>query len=67
MQATVQDGHYAAWWPGRAMRMTTTPPPGQGQNCDGPCSPTTYAVPMSTLDVTLRDGTVLRDNPGQPL
>ncbi|NAZ80972.1 hypothetical protein GTR02_03975 [Kineococcus sp. R8] len=66
-QATVQDGHYAAWWPGRAMRRTTTPAsPGTANNCEGECR-TTHLVPTYTLDVTLRDGTVLRDVSGQPL
>ncbi|MFD0481490.1 hypothetical protein ACFQ46_02705 [Kineococcus sp. GCM10028916] len=66
-QATVQDGHYAAWWPGRAMRKTTTPSsPGAENNCEGECR-TTHLVPTYTLDVTLRDGTVLRDVSGQPL
>lgn len=61
VQATVQGGHYAAWWPGLAMRETTTPPtPGMENNCEGDCK-STFLVPTYTLDVTLEDGTVLRD------
>jgi len=66
VQATVQDGHYAAWWPGRAMRKSTTPSSrGVADDCLGECR-TTYLVPTYTLDVTLLDGTVLRDVSGQP-
>ena len=61
VQATVQDGHYAAWWPGPAMREGTDPlPAGAGGGCAGECDGT-HPVPAYTLDVTLEDGTVLRD------
>lgn len=60
VQATVQNGHYAAWWPGLAMRSTSEPyPPGQSGGCAGDCDGTRL-VEAFTLDVTLDDGTVLR-------
>ncbi|MBC3763151.1 hypothetical protein ACUN7V_14590 [Quadrisphaera oryzae] len=60
VEATVQDGHYAAWWPGLAMRRTTEPfPEGSGGGCAGDCDGTRL-VEDFTLDVTLADGTVVR-------
>ncbi|WP_432572935.1 hypothetical protein [Kineococcus sp. SYSU DK005] len=67
VQATVQDGHYAAWWPGPAMREGTEPLlPGGGGGCAGECDGT-HLVPAYTLDVTLEDGTVLRGVSAQDL
>lgn len=48
--ATIRDGEYAAWWPGRAFAEGDPGPSGQG----GP-------RPMLRYTITLRDGTVLRD------
>ena len=45
--ATVQNGRYAAWWPGKAFVDGPLPPDGQG----GPQE-------MLTYDVTLTNGTV---------
>lgn len=63
VQATVQDGHHAAWWPGPAMRESTDPfPPGVEGDCDG-----SYLVPAYTLDIALDDGTVLHGISAQDL
>lgn len=61
VEATVEGGHYAAWWPGPAMRLSAEPFPwgvesGCRDDCDG-----AYLVPTFTVDVTLEDGTVLRN------
>ncbi len=48
VEASVKDGTYAAWWPGRAFPDEPLPPSGQG----GP-------RPTLTYDLTLTDGTVL--------
>lgn len=48
VEASIKDGTYAAWWPGRAFPDAPLPPSGEG----GP-------QPTLTYDVTLRDGTVL--------
>ncbi|PWJ49030.1 hypothetical protein SAMN06264364_12721 [Quadrisphaera granulorum] len=59
VQATVQNGHFAAWWPGRLMRMTSEPyPSGQSGGCAGNCD---GGRPVSTytLDFTRADGTVV--------
>lgn len=48
--ATVEDGHYVAWWPGASL--SDTPPPASGP---GDLSPDL------TYDVTLADGTILTD------
>lgn len=50
VEATVQNGRYAAWWPGPAFEGGPPEPSGQG----GPGSILTY-------DLTLTDGTVIRD------
>jgi hypothetical protein len=51
VEASVKDGTYAAWWPGHAFDPSQPlPPSGQG----GP-------EPTITYDVTLKDGTVLKD------
>lgn len=61
VEATVAGGHYVAWWPGRAMTEGDEPPPSGAQGgCAGDCSGG-QPVPSYTLDVTLDDGTVLRD------
>ncbi|MBP6997336.1 MAG: hypothetical protein KBB39_14480 [Phycicoccus sp.] len=52
VEASVKDGTYAAWWPGAAFDMPDELPP-SGQ-WDGPPSLVTY-------DLTLRDGTVLKN------
>ncbi|KAE8765490.1 hypothetical protein [Georgenia thermotolerans] len=52
VEATVQDGRYTAWWPGRIFADEDAGPSGAG----GP-------RPDFTVDVTLRDGTVIRDAP----
>lgn len=49
-EASMKDGTYAVWWPGTAFDGSTPAPSGQG----GPRLTITY-------DLTLRDGTVLRD------
>ena len=51
IEATVEDGTFAAWWPGGVFD-TSQVPVGGGEG--GP----TVAV---TYDITLRDGTVLKD------
>jgi hypothetical protein len=57
VEASVEDGTYAAWWPGRLMVPTTDDAP------SGEHEP----EPMLRYDVTLRDGTVLRDvDPAHP-
>ena len=50
VEATVKNGRYAAWWPGPAFEGGPPEPSGQG----GPGSILTY-------DLTLTDGTVIRD------
>ena len=50
VEATVKNGRYAAWWPGPAFKGGPPEPSGQG----GPGSILTY-------DLTLSDGTVIRD------
>ena len=50
--ATVRNGRYAAWWPGRAVSDGPTLPGGEG----GP-------EPLLTYDVHLADGTVKNDVP----
>lgn len=60
VEATVEGGHYAAWWPGRAMVERDQPLPSGAQGgCAGDCDGG-QPVPSYTLDVTLDDGTVLR-------
>lgn len=60
VRATVQNGHYAAWWPGLAMRSTSEPyPSGQSGGCAGDCDGTRL-VETFTLEVTLDDGTVVQ-------
>ena len=49
IEASVQNGRYAAWWPGDAFRKAV-PPSGEG-------SPEL----ILTYDLTLRDGTVIHD------
>lgn len=57
VEATIEDGTYAAWFPGRIFPDRDWGPSGQG----GP-------EPMITYDVTLRDGTVVKDaEPSMPL
>lgn len=58
-QATVEGGHYAAWWPGAAMRSTSGPAAGGEDGCEGDCDGSRL-VAEYTLDVTLIDGSVLR-------
>jgi hypothetical protein len=48
--ATVRNGRYAAWWPGRAFSDAAAQPSGEG----GP-------EPLLAYDVRLADGTVKRD------
>lgn len=50
VKASVQNGRYAAWWPGPAFESGPPEPSGQG----GP-------EPILTYDLTLTDGTVIRD------
>jgi hypothetical protein len=50
VEATVQNGRYAAWWPGPAFESGPPEPSGYG----GP-------EPIITYDLTLEDGTVIRD------
>ena len=50
VEASVQNGRYAAWWPGPAFESGPPEPSGQG----GP-------KPILTYDLTLSDGTVIRD------
>lgn len=50
IEATVQNGRYAAWWPGKIFPDEPLPPSGEG----GP-------EPQLTYDLTLRDGTVVKD------
>ena len=50
VKASVQNGRYAAWWPGPAFEGGPVPPSGKG----GP-------EPILTYDLTLTDGTVIRD------
>ena len=52
VEATLKDGRYAAWWPGAAFDMPETLPP--SGEWAGPPSLVTY-------DLTLRDGTVIKD------
>lgn len=49
VEATVEDGRYTAWWPGRVFADVDPGPSGAG----GP-------EPQLTVDLTLADGTVLR-------
>lgn len=56
VQATIEDGRYAAWFPGRIFPDRDWGPSGQG----GP-------VPILTYDLTLTDGTVITDaEPSEP-
>ena len=56
VEATVENGRYAAWFPGRIFPDGELPPSGQG----GP-------EPMITYDLTLADGTIIRDaQPSRP-
>lgn len=56
VQATVKSGRYAAWWPGRAFKPGPQQPSGRG----GPEEDLTY-------DLTLADGTVIRNaTPARP-
>jgi len=67
VQATVEGGHYAAWWPGRAMSSSTEPSAAGGQEgCRGECDGARL-VPDYTLDITLDDGSVVRGLPAQDL
>lgn len=50
VNASVQNGRYVAWWPGPAFQSGPLEPSGEG----GP-------EPILTYDLTLRDGTVLRN------
>jgi hypothetical protein len=50
VEASVQNGRYAAWWPGPAFEGGPPEPSGKG----GP-------EPILTYDLTLTDGTVIRD------
>lgn len=50
VEATIEDGRYAAWFPGRIFPDEQPAPSGQG----GP-------VPTLTYDITLMDGTVIVD------
>lgn len=50
VNASVQNGRYAAWWPGRAFQSGPPEPSGEG----GP-------EPILTYDLTLRDGTVIHN------
>ena len=50
VKASVQNGRYAAWWPGPAFEGGPPEPSGKG----GP-------EPILTYDLTLTDGTVIRD------
>ena len=49
-KASVQNGRYAAWWPGPAFESGPPMPSGKG----GP-------EPILTYDLTLTDGTVIQD------
>ena len=51
IEASVKDGTYAAWWPGTLQGPT---PPDSAKGANG-------AEPILRYDVTLLDGTVLRD------
>lgn len=56
VQATIEDGRYAAWFPGPIFPDEPLPPSGEG----GP-------VPVITYDITLTDGTVITDaEPSDP-
>lgn len=56
VQATIEDGRYAAWFPGRIFPDEPLPPSGLG----GP-------EPILTYDLTLTDGTVIIDaEPSEP-
>ncbi|MFC3688724.1 hypothetical protein [Aquipuribacter hungaricus] len=60
VEATVAAGHYAAWWPGPAMRRSSeTSGAGVDEGCEGDYDGARLE-PGYTLDVTLDDGTVLR-------
>ena len=50
VEASVQNGRYAAWWPGPAFEGGSPEPSGEG----GP-------EPILSYDLTLTDGTVVRD------
>lgn len=50
IEATVENGRYAAWWPGRILLDEPLPPSGEG----GP-------EPALTYDLTLSDGTIVKD------
>lgn len=50
VEATVQNGRYAAWWPGPAFEGGPPEPSGQGGDDS-----------ILTYDLTLKDGTVIRD------
>ncbi len=50
VKASVQNGRYAAWWPGPAFESGPLPPSGEG----GP-------EPILTYDLTLADGAVIHD------
>lgn len=55
-QATVDDGWYGAWWPGPAFAGGSDQTDGEGD-----------LEPQITYDLTLTDGTVIRDaQPAQP-
>lgn len=56
VEATIEEGRYAAWFPGRVFPDRDWGPSGEG----GP-------VPMITYDITLTDGTVITDaEPSRP-
>lgn len=56
VEATIEGGRYAAWFPGRIFPDLDWGPSGQG----GP-------EPMITYDLTVSDGTVVRDaQPSRP-
>jgi hypothetical protein len=50
VEASVQNGRYAAWWPGTAFESGPPGPDGEGD-----------PRPILTYDLTLADGTVIRD------
>ncbi|WP_432487520.1 hypothetical protein [Kineococcus sp. SYSU DK018] len=53
VQATVRQGRYVAWWPGPAFRDETAAPSGRDRS-----------TLLLTYDLTLSDGTVIRDATG---
>uniref|UniRef100_UPI003D7C6FCE hypothetical protein n=1 Tax=unclassified Kineococcus TaxID=2621656 RepID=UPI003D7C6FCE len=53
VQATVRQGRYVAWWPGPAFRDETAAPSGPDRS-----------TLLLTYDLTLSDGTVIRDATG---